>query len=240
VKGCLFVLFAAALLVFGLVWFGLPPAAGWAIEQAIPRDALSGNVHATVGVNFPPQLLTGHADTVHLVGTDPVDAASGQLEATALDVTLRDVKLFDRTAARVDGSLTGVRIIEGGIALVTVRRIDIGGPPSNLVATLTIDSAEARRRAVVAIQAVTGTSPTSLTLTAPDRISAVIGGVALSGRLVVQNGSLVAIGDPPWPTIPVLPVSATGALTLGSVTVRPDALVVTGTLAPSAIGLSGP
>ena len=124
------------------------------------------------------------------MGTDPVDAASGQLEATALDVTLRDVKLFDRTAARVDGSLTGVRIIEGGIALITVKRIDIAGPPSNLVATLTIDSAEARRRAVVAIQAVTGTSPTSLTLTAPDRISAVIGGVALSGRLVVQNGSL--------------------------------------------------
>ena len=74
----------------------------------------------------------------------------------------------------------------------------------------------------------------------PPAILLVIGGVALSGRLVVQNGSLVAIGDPPWPTIPVLPVSATGALTLGSVTVRPDALVVTGTLAPSAIGLSGP
>jgi hypothetical protein len=240
VKGCLFIVVLAAALVVGLVWFALPPAAGWAIEAAIPRDALRGTVHATVGVDFPPELLTGHADTVRLQSVDGVDAAGGTLEAAALDVTLRDVHLFDRTAARVDGNMTGVRVIYDGLPIITVRRIDVAGPTDAIVTTLSIDAAEARRRAVVLLTAELGHPPDRLTLVAPDRIEAVINGVSVAGRLVVQDGALVAVGDKPLPTLQVIPASATGPLTLQSVTIRPDALVVTGTLAPSALGIAGP
>jgi hypothetical protein len=240
VKGCLFVIALAVALVGGLVWFALPPAAGWAIEAAIPRDALRGTIHAAVGVDFPPELLTGHADTVRLQSVDGVDAAGGTLEAGALDVTLRDVHLFDRTAARVDGNMTGVRVIYGGVPIITVRRIDVAGPTNAIVTTLSIDAAEARRRAVALLTAELGHPPDRLVLVAPDRIEAVIGGVSVAGRLVVQDGALVAVGDNPLPTLQVIPASATGPLTLQSVTIRPDALVVTGTLAPSALGIAGP
>jgi hypothetical protein len=239
-KGCLFVIVLAVVLVFGLVWFALPPAAGWAIEAAIPRDALRGTVHATVGVDFPPELLTGHADTVRLQSPDGVDAAGGTLEASTLDITLRDVHLFDRTAARVDGNMTGVRVVSGGIPIVTVRRIDVAGPTNAIVTTLSIDAAEARRRAVQVLTAELGHAPERLALVAPDRIEVVIDGVSVSGRLVVQDGALVAVGDAPLPTVQVIPASATGPLTLLSVTIRPDALVVTGTLAPSALGFGAP
>jgi hypothetical protein len=216
VKGCLSFLVFAALLIAAFTWFALPPVAGLAVEMLIPRDAIAGNVSVRVETDFPPELYTLHADAVVLTGTDAL-IADGLLDADRAAITLTDVNVLERTAARLDGRLDGVHVNQGPITLLTIRRIDVSGPLDAVVATARLDGKELRTRAGAAIESAIGTPPQSLALAAPDRVSAKIQGVTIAGRLVVRGGALLVEGDAPLPTVELIPASATGPLSLRSI-----------------------
>ncbi len=239
-RSCLsFVVFVGLLL--GLItWFVLPPLAGWVVVQVLPADALRGSLAARVDVDFPPELLMGHADAVALSGSG-VTAARGELVADELAVTLHDVRFLDRVAARVDGRLSGVNVVQDGKTVIRIDRIDVGGPTGSLAVTVTIGGDEARRRAQAALDNVISLPISSVTLQAPDRVTASAVGASVSGRLAIQDGSLVVVVDAPLPTtVVVVPASATGPLHLTSVRITDGGLVLRGGLDAVALGVSPP
>jgi hypothetical protein len=238
-RGCLSFLVFLALLAAAFTWFLLPPLAGWAVQSLLPRDQISGTLSARVSTNFPPELYTLHADAVTLTG-EQVSLEGGLLDVDSLALTLHDVRLLDRTAARIDGNLAGVRVEQAGSTILAIDRVDLAGPTDAVSATVTVRTEEVRLRVVAALNAALPAPVQSLTLRAPDQVSVKVGGTTVSGRLAVRNGALVLIGSGPLPTAEVVPASATGPLHLTSLAISGPSVIVKGTLDAAGLGITAP
>jgi hypothetical protein len=185
-RGCLtflIVLFAVAL-IGG--WFALPPLAGAAVTGGLGLAGFSGsNTSVTVTADPPLELATLHADGVRLMSSD---ATFQQLRMATVDVTLKDVHLLDRTAGAVSGTLTGLRFAPATGPEVQISTAKLSGSGKNITATLTLSLADASAIASSAVRAQIGATPSSATLTAPDRVNVVVSGTAVGGRLHVDAG----------------------------------------------------
>ena len=171
-------------------WFLLPTAAGVIVADRLTAAGFRGTGTRVMVEADPPLALAAlHADRVHVTSTD---AQFQGLVIGALDVTLSDVNLLDRTASAVAGTLTELRLESGTGTSWSVSSAEISGSSADARITLRLSAADARLMAAGAVEGKLGSRPTSLTLTAPDRIQFVVRGTAVGGRLVADDeGRLV-------------------------------------------------
>lgn len=244
--GCLRFVVFVVLLLAALAWFALPPVADRLVTAGL-GFVLGGTVEAQVDTAFPPSLLAFHADEVEVYATAVHPGGDG-LSADSLRLDLRGVDLLARTAASVDGTLTGVTLAGAapGGGPLHVASIGLAGPLDALDATVGLDGTEVRAVVAAALAQALGGAlggaapdvPLDVTLSAPDRVRFTLAGVPADARLAVRSGSLVALfADGPVPTATILAAGATGPLALSGVRVDGSDLVLTGRLDRSALGL---
>jgi hypothetical protein len=239
VRGCLFTIALAAILLALLVVVGLPAVAAGVLTGAITAAGLqSDDTTVTVRSDPPTDLLGLHADHVRVLADD---ATFRGLAIDHLDLALRDVAMTDRTVGGVDGTLTGVTVpLEDG-STIHLDQITVGGGGSDLSATTVIPRAQVQALLSDAIEQQAGIRPTAVVLTAPDRLTVQTSlGLSVDGRFVVTpGGDLVVRAQGPLAGTDVvllhggrdLPLDLTGAR------VTPDGgLRLTGRLAISLLG----
>ena len=195
-RGCLFVIALGVVTVALVVVVGLPALFAGVLTAGVTAAGLQSDDTTVTVTSDPPTDLVGlRADRVRVRATD---ATFRGLEIGALDVTLGDVAIVDRTAGSVDGRLTDVVVPNVGAREVRLTSITLGGGGEVVTATTTVEAAQAERLVGDALEAELGTRPASVTLTAPDRISVNVGG-AVHGRLsVTAAGDLVVtVSDGP-------------------------------------------
>ncbi len=227
-RGCLTFLVFLAVLVGIVGWFALPGAASFAISTALTVGGFSGtNTHVSVSAEPPYELATLHADRVHVTSTA---VAWRDVRAGGLDVTLSDVDLGARTFAGVQGRLTNVTVATAVAGPVTADLVTIRGSGTRIVASLTVPPAQVRRLASAAAAGAIGGAPTQVTLAAPDRVTLVVAGRSVAGRLAVDAGGGLVMRVEGVGTVDVLrpggdlpfrltsaTISRTGALAVGAV-----------------------
>jgi hypothetical protein len=242
-RGCLTFLLVVTATILIASWLFLPAAAGGVVGGALGAAGFAGSpTTVTVTADPPVELLAGHADRVVVQARD---ATFHELSAATVDVTLTDVGLIDRTAGTVSGTLTGIRIAPPSGRVLPISTAKLSGSSSTIQARLSLSLSDVSAMAATAVTSAAGSAPTKVTLASPDRVSIVVGGVTLSGRVVVDpQGGLVfqpvtaspAAGGPaiagpidlirPGPGVPFrirsVELSASGAVL--SATVDPGAL----------------
>src|SRR4051794_23009294 len=110
-RGCLFVIAFAAVILIAIAWFGAPALAAFAVRNGLESAGFaSGDITVDVTADPPLTVVTGHADEVRIRATD---ASIDGLVASGLDVRLRAVNLFSRSFGSVDGSLSDVSVPAG-------------------------------------------------------------------------------------------------------------------------------
>lgn len=189
-RGCLFTLLLGAMVLAFAVVVGLPAVASAVLTGGITAAGLQAD-DTTVGVagDPPTDLLGLHADRVRIRATD---ATFHGIEIGELDVTLGDVAIIDRTVGTVDGSLVDVTVPDIGGRSLRLPEVALGGGGETVTVATTIDGADAETLLADAVEAELGVRPSSVTLSAPDRVAARIG-VAVQVRLGVSAaGDLVA------------------------------------------------
>ena len=99
-RGCLTILILAVIAVAVGLWVGAPPVAGALVATGM-RSAGVGSDDLSVEVRADPpfELALGRADRIVIEGSD-VDW--NRLHADTLSLTLDDVDLIGRSAARAD------------------------------------------------------------------------------------------------------------------------------------------
>jgi hypothetical protein len=239
VRGCLFTIVLAAILLGLLVVVGLPAVAAGVLTGAITAAGLqSDDTTVTVRSDPPTDLIGLHADHVRVLADD---ATFRGMAIDHLDLTLDDVAIVDRTVGGVDGTLTGVTVpLEDG-SKIRLDQITIAGEREDLSATTVVPKAQVQSLISDAIEQQAGIRPTAVVLTAPDRLLVKTGlGVNVGGQFVVTpGGDLVVHADGPLAGTDVVllhggqdvPLELTGAR------VTPDGgLRLTGKLAISLLG----
>jgi hypothetical protein len=196
VRGCLFTLVAAAIVLAVVVTVGLPAVAAGLLTAGITAAGLQADdTTVTVRSDPPTDLIGMHVDHVRVLATD---ATFRGLEIGRLDLTLDDVAVLSRTAGTVDGTLDDVTVplATGDVHL---DRITVAGTADHITATTTIPKAQAEALVSEGIEQQTGVRPDSVTLTSPDKVTIrAAGGLELQGRLVVTaDGNLVLRGEGP-------------------------------------------
>lgn len=204
-RSCLVQLLIVVVVVFALVWFGVPFGAGWLATNALNAAGFTGtDTRVEVSANLPPRLLLGHADTVRLTASQ---VSVGDLHASAIDVSLNDVELIARTIGSVDGTLTGVRVPAPSGDPVPIDTVAIAGVGTAATATLSLSSATAEGLAESQLEAQTGLAG-KVKLAAPDKATLTINGHTQTGRLVVKAGALQMVPDST--ALPTLTLIAAG------------------------------
>ena len=238
-RGCLFTIVLAAILLALLVMIGLPAVAAGVLTGAITAAGLqSDDTTVTVRSDPPTDLIGLHADHVRvLADTAPFRG----MAIDHLDLALQDVAIVDRTVAGVDGTLTGVTVPLDDGTKIRLDEISIAGEGQHLSATTVVPKAQVQSLISDAIERQAGIRPTAVVLTAPDKLTVRTGlGLDVAGRFVVTpGGDLVVRAEGPLAGTDVvllkggqdLPLSLTGAR------VTPDGgLRLTGKLAISLLG----
>lgn len=237
-RGCLFTLVLGLAVLLGAAWFLLPLVAGAVISVALVGAGLHGTGTAvTVSANPPFELLSGHADVVQVGSTD---ATWGGLTIGDLRLTLIDVDLGARTAARVEATMSAVRFTGSDGRPVEVEAVEVRGSGSAPAARLTFDSAVVARMAIAAIEAGTGHPPDRLRFAPPDRVSFVLLGRPVSGTLVVDGAGQLVLRVAGLAPIVVLAPGAGSPFRMTGLAVAADgSLVLSGTLDLKVLGLGG-
>jgi hypothetical protein len=238
VRGCLFTIVFAAILLGLFVVFGLPAIAEGVLTAGIQAAGLQSNdTTVTVRSDPPTDLLGLHADHVRVLASD---ATFRGMQIGDLDVTLSDVAILGRTAGAVDGTLTGVTVPLADGTTVHLDEISISGQGNNLDATTTIPKAQVQSLISDAIQQQLGIRPSGVVLAAPDKVTVKTAVGDASGRFVVTPaGDLVVRGTGPLAGTDVvvlnggqgLPLTLTDAMVTANGDVR-----LTGKLAISLLG----
>jgi hypothetical protein len=221
----LFVLFTA--LVAGvLVFVVVPYVAGPVISSVVSSSGFIQGGSVTVDTKGSgPELIQGHADELRLRGSDV--SIEGMTIGDA-DLTLRDVALFDRTFKGISGNLARVRVPVPAGPVVTVASIDLDGATEAVDAVGRLDPAEAdavireatARAGVRVDEATLGDGLVRLRL----------GDLEVEAGLSVRNGSLVLEPQGGLPSIVLMESRPQDPWDLDGVTIRPDALSLSGTL----------
>jgi hypothetical protein len=195
-RGCLFVIALGVVTVGLVVVVGLPAAFAGVLTAGVNAAGLQADDTTVTVTSDPPTDLVGfHADRVRVRATD---ATFRGLEIGALDVTLGDVAIVDRTAGSVDGRLTDVVLANVGAREVRLRSITLSGGGEVVTAATTVEAAQADRLIADALEAELGARPSSVGMAAPDRITVNVG-VAVHGRLSVTGAGdvIVTVSDGP-------------------------------------------
>jgi hypothetical protein len=227
VRGCFFILVLGAALLAGIAWFGSVPIAATVIGAALGSSgfhARSSTITATA--DPPPRLLLGHADRVSITGSD-VDWHA--LHANQLSLTLDDVDLFRRSAARIRGSISGARLDDGAGGSAAATSIVVDGPADAAATTIIVDPAAVRAAIVSAAASRFGMSIDDARLVAPDRLQLVTPVGSIDGRLTIDPAGALAF-DTRLGTVPILTIDPSLPLRLRSVAVVDGGLRLDGVL----------
>lgn len=227
-RGCFSILLLGVAFIAGVTWFAGPPAAGFAVEQALAGNGFAGTATTvTVAADPPLELLLGHADSV-LVRSER--ASVGGLEVDRLSIRLDDVDLLNRRFAAVDGQFDGVALRAGDGSTVQADSIRLLGLSEKATATVRIAGAVVARLAREAILRQLGLVAGDIALVAPDLIRFNIAGIPAEGRFeVAADGALYVAAN--FAGSPKLKIVAAGdPLDLSSVVVDGGDVVVVGTL----------
>jgi hypothetical protein len=192
-RGCLFVLVFAAIVVSAVAWFGAPALASTVITAALENSgyhAGTSTVRATS--DPPPKLLLGRADRVEIAGTD-VDFRT--FHAATLDLVLTDVDVVNRTAARIRGRITGAELKTADNERTTAT-VDIEGAAEAAAAVIVVDAATVDRVVRAAFKQKFGVTVTSTELVAPDTLRIRSAGATVEGRLIVDASGAIALSTP--------------------------------------------
>src|SRR5690242_11486420 len=168
---------AVLVVVVGL-WFGGPPVAEQVVKTGLAAGGLrSDDLAVDVQADPPLELALGRAGRVVVTGTD-VDWNGHH--ADTLRVTLDDVDLLGRSAARTSGRLDGIAL-RGVEPRGSTATAIIAGQGPTVDVTITIDASTAEAIASAAFEGTTGTRPTSVTLEEPNVIRFKVGPVDAMG-----------------------------------------------------------
>jgi hypothetical protein len=190
VRGCLFTLLLAAFVLGFAVVVGLPAAASAVLTGAITAAGLQADdTTVTVASDPPTDLLGLHADRVRIRATD---AMFHDLEIGELDVTLGGVAIIDRTVETAEGTLADVTVPDVGGRPLELAEVTLGGGGETITVSTTVEGAAAEALLADAIEAGSGVRPSRITLSAPDRVAARMGGVVHARLRVNAAGDLVA------------------------------------------------
>jgi hypothetical protein len=195
-RGCLFVVLLGVVVVAFVVVVGLPAAAAGILTAGVTAAGLQApDTTVTVSSDPPTDLIGLHADRVRVRATH---ATFRGLEIGALDITLGDVAIADRTAGAVDGRLSDVVVPNVGARRLSLDSITLGGGGDTITASTTLPSTEAQVLLADAVESSLGARPTSVRLAAPDQVTVRLG-IAVHARLsVTAAGDLVAtVSDGP-------------------------------------------
>jgi hypothetical protein len=237
VRGCLFTLLLAFVVIALIVVVGLPAIAAGVLTAGVRAAGLqSDDITVNVSSDPPWDLVALHADRVRVRATT---ATFRGLQIGALDVTLQNVAFLDRTADTVGGQLTGVTVPNVAGRPLGLAAITVSGSASAVNATTTVAAIDAQTLVAAEIASATGVSlpVTAVRLTAPNKVVVRAAGLTATAVLSVDaSGSLLA-------TVPGLsPVTVLRSgedLPIRLTSVKVDAaggLVLGGTLA---VGLFG-
>ena len=230
-RGCLFVLVAGLAVVAGAAWFGAPPLTSTVIASILEGSGYHATSSTITASADPPfRLLLGHADRVTIDGRD---VTWRTFRAARLDLTLRDVDLFGRTAGSIEGTINGAELQTTETPAPTAD-VTIEGTGSLADATIRVSGATVDGLVKSGFAKGFGVAVVSTSLVAPDVLRISANGTTIQGRLAVDTtGPLVlitAVGsfdlfrfDPSFP------------ITLVGVRVRGSDLELIGTLDPEAL-----
>lgn len=232
-RGCLSFVVFVALLVAGLAWIALPPAAGALVGAALVAGGLNG-IDTTVTVSAAPpfELLTLHADEVH-VRSRAVQWHG--LRAATLDLTLRDVALGDRTFGGVSGRLTDVVVTTSDRTGIRVPFAIVSGTQATAAATFTLDPSTVEELAATAVERALGVRPASVSLAAPDRVILSGGGAPVVARLAVDPSGALVLRTPQLGTLDIVRPGPGVPIRFSSVAVAPDGVSLGGLLDVAAL-----
>ena len=239
-RGCLtsLLVFPAVLLV--AAWFLLPRIAGPIVGAGLGVAGFAASEEqVTVSADPPIELLTLHADSVHVQASK---ATIHGVTIDAVDVTLSDVGLLDRTAGTVTGTLTGVEVRPADGLPLRVTSVTLDGSSAAITASLTLSPSDLRSLAANAVKSALGSVPSSVTFAAPDRATVVVAGVNIAGRLVVTPARGLAFKPTKLPfgldgPIDLVTPGPEMPLRISSVTVTASGgMVVAGTVDASLFG----
>jgi hypothetical protein len=220
------VLVLAVIAAFVGVWLGGPPIAAAFIRTGLGAAGLhSPDLQVDVRSDPPLELALGHADRVLV---DATDVAWNGHHADSLHLTLDDVDLLGRTAARTTGHIGGVEL-PGVDPPGSTATIDIAGRGPAADVTLTIDRATAEAIAAAAFEQKTGTRPSSTTLVAPNVIRFKAGPFDVSGALTIASDGSLGVSTPRG-RVTVLDPDASQPVHLTGVGVTASDLVLTGSV----------
>jgi LmeA-like phospholipid-binding len=225
VRGCLFVLILAAIFVVAGAWFAGPPIAGAVVTTALTSAGVHAE-HLDVAVESDPplELALGQADRVVVHGTG---VEWHGIQAQTLDLTLEDVDLPARTAASVEGRMTGVELPNVSPPSSTAT-IDIAGPGDAATATITIDGPTFEAIASEAFNEKLGIRPASVTLAEPNVLRVVAGPITASSVMTVAPDGSLGVATPIG-NVTVLAADPARPFHLTSVEVQDGSLVLSGT-----------
>jgi hypothetical protein len=231
-RGCLSVLFLAALFALGALWFGGPPIASTVLEATLTGSGFAADdLDVTVETSPPLRLIVGRADrvTIHARGV-----RWNGLEAESMDLEMDDVDLFARSAGHVDGTFDGVELAGPGGAPVIVS-IELNGPADAAATTIHVDRQTVERIAKAAFEAEFGIKADSVELVAPDEVRLTVAGLPVSGRLEVFGAGGLAVSSPLGPSLTLVAPDPSLPLTLTGLSAVDGGLVLTGTFEVSSL-----
>jgi hypothetical protein len=235
-RGCLTMLLLLAALFLIVSWLFLPAVAAGAIDRGLDLAGFAGSDRRVTVVASPPlDLLALHADSVEVEATDVVYRG---LRIADVDVTLGDVALLDRTAQTIAGTLSTVEFDATDGTPITLDSVRLSGSGTAVAATISLTADDFRDLATAAVKRTLGTTPSKVTLAAPDKVTVVVGGHSVAGRLGVDaGGGLVFRPGAPGGSVPasvdIVRPGPDVPIRLEGVTVGPSGATLVGSLDPA-------
>ena len=182
-RGCLGLIVLS--LVMGVTaWFVLPAALDAAATASVSGAGFNGTNTSVRIEASPAQALSLHADALAIHSTN---ATFHELQMAAVDVTLRDIGLLDRTFASIDGTLTGVHYQQPGGWTFQASEVTVSWARVSARLDIRLSPADVRAVASSVGQASLGAAPSQVVLSAPDRISLTLGSQTIAGRLSMDS-----------------------------------------------------
>lgn len=235
-RGCLFVLLFAAIVIGSGAWFASAPIASTVVGAILDGSGFrAASSTITVTADPPPRLLLGQADRVAITAAD---VQWQSLRAARLSLAFDGVDLFARTATTIHGSLDDADVAAddettGGGAAPTAT-IAVDGPAAAADAAITVDAATIRRLIVAAVEREFGVKATGVELVAPNRLRLAAPGATIEATLVIDGSGGLAVSTP-LGSVEMLRVDPAIPLRLRSVAVVDGALRLDGILDVNAL-----
>ena len=152
-------------LVMGVTaWFVLPTALDAAATASVSGAGFNGTNTSVRIEASPAQALSLHADALAIHSTN---ATFHELQMAAVDVTLRDIGLLDRTFASIDGTLTDVHYQQPGGWTFQASEVTVSGARVSARLDIRLSPADVRAVASSVGQASLGAAPSQVVLSGP-------------------------------------------------------------------------